>query len=143
VKYSGAIKRWYRTERNYDMPFDSNETYGPINIQSGKVSKPPHDDEGKTAHREQWISAPPDRYFVEDSWKVSMISAHGKNAYVQVAEVKRKAIKITLPNGAVVEQKFVVGLRVVAHAETGSGYTADAKTAWAEANFSAEMQEFA
>ncbi|MES0884457.1 hypothetical protein [Roseibium sp. SCP14] len=69
------------------MSFDNDETFGPINIQSGKVSKPPNDDKGKTAHREQWISAPPDRYFVEDSWKINMVSAHGKNAYVGVVEI--------------------------------------------------------
>lgn len=124
------------------MSSGNGETFGPINIQSGKVSKPPHDDKGKTAHREQWISAPSDRYFVEDSWQISMISAHGKNAYVRVVEVKRKAVQITLPSGSVVEHRFVVSLFVVAHAETGSGYTGDARTAWAEAELTAQMQEF-
>jgi hypothetical protein len=124
------------------MPVITSDTFGPINIQSGKVSKSPGNDKGETAHRAQWISAPPDRYFVEDTWKISMISSAGKNAYIRVTEVKRKPVSIVLPNGSVVTHEFVVQVHVVAHAETGSGYSADTKTAWAEGEFTAEMQEF-
>lgn len=118
------------------------DKFGPINIQSGKVRKGAFDDSGKTAHRDQWFDAPPDRYFVEDSWKINMISDHGKDAFVKIVEVKRKPVKITLPNGSVLDHKFAVSLRVVAHAETGSGFTSETKTAWAEGELVAEMQEF-
>lgn len=118
------------------------DKYGPINIQSGKVQKGALDDSGKTAHRDQWFDAPPDRFFVEDSWKIEMISDHGKNAYVKIVDVKRKPVKITLPSGVVIDHNFAVSLRVAAHAETGSGFTFETKTAWAEGTLIASTQEF-
>lgn len=117
-------------------------TVGPFNLQSGKVSKSSFESGGKTAHREQWFRTPPDNYFVEDSWQVQIVSIGGKNAYVRIVEFVRTAVDVTLPSGVIVQHAVVTAFRVVAHAETGSGYSAGAKTAWAEANISALMQEY-
>lgn len=119
------------------------DKFGPINVQSGKVTKQPYEDKGKTAHREQAFNAPADRYFVEDSWIINVISANGKNAYVRIKEIVRKDISATLENGVKTTIKVVVSIIVEAHAETGSGLSVDVKTAWAEAEFSALTQEFA
>jgi len=116
------------------------DTYGPINIQSGKVSKNYFDTGGKTAHRSQWISAPYDRYFVENSWKFNLISSKGKNTFVRVTKIERTPVSITLPSGVVVEHNFATRLFIEAHAETGSGI--GQKIAWIEAKFSALTQEF-
>jgi hypothetical protein len=116
--------------------------YGPINIQSGRVTKQPHDSGGKTADRVQVCKAPPDRYFVEDSWHLNQISAHGKNAGVHFESFKRMPIDVTLPNGKTVKIAVVTEFVVRAHAETGSGYTKDVRTAWAEAEIFADLEEF-
>ncbi len=118
------------------------ETYGPINFQSGKVTKKALENSGKTAHREQWHKAPKGHYFVEDSWGRTLISNKGVNSDITIADFKKKAIKITLGNGSVVKLLVVTAFLTVAHAETGSGITATDKTAWVEGEVFAKLQEY-
>jgi hypothetical protein len=47
--------------------------YGPFDIQSGKVTST--SDSGATADRSQWYTAPDDRFFVDESIKITLISA--------------------------------------------------------------------
>ncbi len=118
------------------------ETYGPFNFQSGKVSKKALESTGKTAHRDQWYDAPNDRYFVEDTWHVHIISAKGKNAGITINDFKKTPVEVTLPNGTKVTHHFVTSFHASAHAETGSGKTLTDVTAWVEGEVSAETQEF-
>lgn len=118
------------------------EVFGPFNFQSGKVSKKALESTGKTAHRAQWFDAPNDRYFVEDSWHVDIISAKGKNAGITINDFKKTGVDVTLPNGETVTHQFVTSFYAVAHAETGSGKSLSDITAWVEGNVSAETQEF-
>lgn len=118
------------------------DPYGPFNIQSGKVTKKALESTGKTAHRDQWFKAPSDSFFVEGSWAIKTISAGGKNAAITIVRFKRKIVEITLPSGAKIDHQFVTAFLVSAHAETGSGKSLSDKTAWAEGEVSAEIQEF-
>ena len=113
--------------------------FGPFNMQSGKVYKP-FGSLGKTAHREQWFRAPAGHYFVEESIKVQMISAHGKNAGVRIAKVEKAPFSVTLANGDTVTMQLPVAFLAVAHAETGSDRS-KAVTAWAEAKVGATLQD--
>lgn len=116
------------------------DAYGPYNLQSGKVHKLAHQG-GKTAHRSQTYAAGPDRYFVEGSWRIRMISANGKNAGCNVTRVDRTPVTVTLPSGAQVTHTFATRFVVAAHAETGSKFGQE-KSAWAECEVSATTQEF-
>lgn len=118
-------------------PAHAEDTFGPYNLQSGKVYAV---GTGKSANRTQCYNAPKDRYFVQDSWKIGMVSAAGKNAFCRFTEFKKSPITTTLQNGKKVKIDLVTEFCVWAHAETGSN--TGGKTAWAECEVSARSQEF-
>jgi hypothetical protein len=116
--------------------------YGPFNIQSGKVTKQPYEDVGKSADHSQIFSAEPERFFLEDSWTIKMISAHGKNTWCRFENFHRVPVQVTLPNGQKSTIPMVNSFAVRAHAETGSGLTPDVRTAFAECETSAKTVRF-
>lgn len=118
-------------------PAYGEDAFGPFNLQSGKVHAV---GTGKSANRTQCYNAPKDRYFVQDSWKIGMVSAAGKNAFCRFTEFKKSPITTTLQNGSKVKIDLVTEFCVWAHAETGSN--TGGKTAWAECEVSARSQEF-
>ncbi|XKM41288.1 hypothetical protein A4U53_011110 [Rhizobium ruizarguesonis] len=115
---------------------------GPFNIQSGKVSKGPGDDTGETADRAQTYTAPADHFINEESIAVHLTSAHGKNAGVRVESVHKEPRKFRIPAGDEVTLPVPISFVVRAHAETGSGYSRDTITAWAEAEVSYSITEY-
>lgn len=118
------------------------DTIGPVNLQSGKVSKGATESGGKTADRAQVFAAPSDHFINEPSISIHMISAHGKNAFVQLESVHRENHEFTTPDGHKVEVSVPISFTVRAHAETGSGYSKDTITAWAEAEVSYTVTEY-
>jgi hypothetical protein len=118
------------------------DDYGPFNLQSGKVTKQPFESGGKSADHGQCYASPPERFFIESGWNIQMISAHGKNADCHFESFSRAPVDVTLPNGTKVTLPMVNNFCVRAHAETGSGFTAEVVTAWAECNVSANTVQF-
>ena len=118
------------------------DPYGPFNLQSGKVTKQAQSSSGQSADRPQCYKAEGER-FLENSWRFQMISAHGKNADCHIdGTPTRVSVDVTLPNGSKVSMPLVSQFCVRAHAETGSGFTKDVRTAWAECNVSAVTIQF-
>ena len=118
------------------------DAYGPFNLQSGKVTKQPFEDKGKTADHAQVFKAEPDRFFLESSWAIRGIGYHGKNADCHFEGIHRVPVDVTLQNGQKVTIPMVDGFVVRAHAETGSGLTKELVTAWAECEISAKTVRF-
>ena len=115
---------------------------GPVNLQSGKVTKGAGDSSGKTADRGQQFVAPSDHFIDEASITVHVISAHGKNAFVHLESVHKELRTFILPDGSKYDLPVVTSFVARAHAETGSGYSGGDITAWAEGEVSYKIVEY-
>ncbi len=81
------------------------------------------------------------RFFAEESIHIETISAFGHNTWCNVINTTRKTINLQNGN-ATVPVSVITAFEVEAHAETGSGYNNIGKTAWIEANVSADLVKY-
>lgn len=106
---------------------------GPFNVRSGKVCKVAHKNQAKIADKAQTFEAPARHFINESSIQITETSVNGKNVAVRLESVRRELRKVPTPTGGVRTMRVPVSFVVRAHAETGSGLTENAVTAWAEA----------
>lgn len=117
------------------------EQYGPFNLDGGKDTC--RTDKGEEIKKYQTYKAPPDRFFVEDSIKVTKISGWApKKHSCAVSDVQKKKIKAKTDYGEI-EVSVVEQFTVFAHADCGSGYGAQiGKTINIECQVEATMQKY-
>lgn len=117
------------------------EQFGPIRHDGGKISC--NDDRGPEIKQTQPFKAPDDRFFVEDSIKITKISGWGKSSSCSLTGVQKKDITVT-SNGRTFKVPVITEFAVYAHADCGSGIANNSggKTASVECSVTAEMQKY-
>ncbi len=98
--------------------FSAEEPYGPFNFDGGKIAC--NDDRGPEIQKYQAYKAPSDRFFKEESIKVSEISGWGKAHSCTISDIKKKKIKVKTEVGEI-EIPVITEFTVYAHADCGSG----------------------
>jgi len=117
------------------------ESFGPFRHDGGKISC--NDDRGPEIKETQIYKAPNDRFFKEDSIKVSEISGWGKAHSCTISNIKKQKISVQTDSGTF-DVDVVTEFAVYAHADCGSGAlnNSGGKTASVECSVTAEMQKF-
>jgi hypothetical protein len=106
---------------------------GPFKVRSGKVCKIAHKADARIADRSQTFEAPADHFINEGSIQITQTSVKGKKVAVHLESIRRELRQIETPTGEVLVTSVPVSFVVRVYAETGSGLTSKAVTAWAEA----------
>jgi hypothetical protein len=117
------------------------DDYGPFKYDGGRIAC--DQDTGPEIKQTQPYKAPSDRFFIEDSIKISEVSGWGKAHSCSLVDVQKKKIKVKSDAGEF-EVDVVTEFSLYAHADCGSGVVNNSggKSASVECTVSAKMQKY-